>query len=106
MLEAQQRELLRRLTLNDEQALRDVMTGRTPGSDALLDDKNRALVKLAALVALDSETASLQVGVDVAHAAGAADEEIIETVLVIAPIVGTTRISSANPRLAAVLRRE
>ncbi|MGH8952167.1 MAG: carboxymuconolactone decarboxylase family protein [Acidimicrobiia bacterium] len=106
MLEAQQRDLLRRLTLNDEKALRDVITGRIYGSDTLLDDKNRALVKVAALVALDSETASLQAGVDVAHAAGAADEEIIETVLVIAPIVGTTRIGSANPRLAAVLRRE
>ena len=106
MLEAQQRELLRRLTLNDETAVKDVMTERIPGSNSLLDAKNRALVKLAALVALDSETASLQAGVDVAHAAGAADEEIVETVLVIAPIVGTTRISSANPRLAALLRRE
>ena len=106
MLKAHQRELLRRLTLNDETALRDVMTGRIPGSDTLLDDKNQALVRLAALVALDSDTASLQSGVDVAHAAGAADEEIIETVLVIAPIVGTARISSAHPRLAAVLRRE
>ncbi len=81
------------------------MTGRIPGPDVLLDDKNRALVKLAALVALDSKTKSLRSGVDVARAAGAADEEIIETVLAIAPIVGTTRISSAHPRLASVLGR-
>lgn len=81
------------------------MTGRIPGLDVLLDHKNRALVKLAALVALDSQTSSLQSGVDVAHAAGAGDEEIIEAVLTIAPIVGMTRIGSANPRLAAVLGR-
>ena len=82
------------------------MSGRDPGPDTLLDDKTRALVKLAALVALDSRTATLRAGVDLAHATGAEDEEIIETALVIANIVGTTRIGAARPRLATVLLRE
>ncbi len=80
------------------------MTGRIPGPDTLLDDKNRLLVNLAALVALDSRTRSLETGIDVARAAGAGDEEIVETVLTIAPIVGTTRIGSVHPRLSALLR--
>jgi alkylhydroperoxidase/carboxymuconolactone decarboxylase family protein YurZ len=57
-------------------------------------------------VALDSETQSLAAAIDAAHAAGAGDEEILETVLVIAPIVGTTRASSALPRLEEALQRD
>jgi alkylhydroperoxidase/carboxymuconolactone decarboxylase family protein YurZ len=94
------------LALNDEATVMDVMTGRIPGPDVLLDDKSRALVKVAALVALDSRTASLGAGVDVARSAGVGDEEVVETVLAIAPIIGTTRIASAHPRLRSVLRRK
>lgn len=97
------RELLRRLTLNDESALALVLGGRDPAVDSLIDNRTRTLVRLAGLVALDSETASLQAAVDRARAAGVSNEEIVETVLMVAPIVGATRIGSVAPRLALAL---
>jgi len=103
ILSFEHRELVRRLTLNDEGALSDVMSGQNQGSKPLLDDRTRALVRFAGLVALDSETASLQAARDAAWAAGAGDEEIVDTVMAVAPIVGTTRVASIVPRLITIL---
>jgi 4-carboxymuconolactone decarboxylase len=102
-LGTEHRELIRRLTLNDEQALSDVMSGRNPDAVTLLDERARALVRLAGLVALDSESASLQAARDAAWAAGVEDEEIVDAVVAVAPIVGTARIASIVPRLATIL---
>ena len=102
-LGTEHRELLRRLTLNDEETLRQVVSGRKVGKHRLIDDRTRALVKLAGLVALDAEIASLQVARDEVWAAGAGDEEILDTVIAVAPIVGTTRVASTIPRLAITL---
>jgi len=102
-LRTEHRELIRRLTLNDERALRNVMSGQDSDAVTLLDERTRALVRLAGLVALDSESTSLQAVRDAAWAAGAADEEIVDTVLAVAPIVGTTRIASVVPRLSTIL---
>jgi alkylhydroperoxidase/carboxymuconolactone decarboxylase family protein YurZ len=102
-LNTKQRELLRRLTLNDETALSVVMSGKTPGWKTLLDDQTRALVRLAGLVALECENATFQVAWDTAWAAGVSDEEILETIIAVAPLVGTTRIASALSRVEAAL---
>ena len=104
-LGSEHRELLRRLTLNDEKTLRQVISGRNVGRQ-LLDDQTRALVKLAGLVALEAGIASLQVARDEVWATGAGDEEIVDTVLAVAPIVGTRRVASTAPRLAIALERD
>lgn len=98
------RKLLRRLTLNDERALKGVLSGRKQGKETLLDDRTRALVRVAGLVALDAEGASFQVARDEVLATGAGDEEIVDTVVSVAPIVGMTRTASIVPRLATVLK--
>lgn len=105
-MKSEHRELLRRLTLSDEVALTDVMAGRLPGSRILLEDRTRSLVRLAGLVALDAKTSSLQASIETALAAGASDEEVVEVVLVVAPIVGSSRISSVLPRLRRALQRD
>lgn len=105
ILGPEHRELLRRLTLNDERMLRQVISGREAGR-GLLDARTRALVRLAGLVALEAEIASLQVARDEVWASGAGDEEIVDTVLLVAPIIGTTRVASIIPRLALALDRE
>lgn len=97
------RELLRRLTLNDEKALSDLVSGRNLVDEPLLDGRTSGLVRIAGLTALDAEVESLQAARDAALAAGASDEEIIASVLAIAPIVGTARIASAAPRLAIAM---
>ncbi|MFZ0013974.1 MAG: hypothetical protein WAL25_07650 [Acidimicrobiia bacterium] len=102
-LTTEHRELLRRLTLNDEGSLRMVMSGGNADNPRLLDDRTRALVKLAGLVALDAEIASLQVARDEVWASGARDEEILYAVMTVAPIVGTARIATTIPRLSIAL---
>jgi len=98
-----QRELLRRLALNDEKALRDVISGSDPRPSEFLDDKTRALVRLAGVITIGPEETSLRAAVDLARGAGAHDEEILGTVISIAPMVGATCISSALPLLFAVM---
>lgn len=98
-----QRELLRKLTLNDEKTLRLAVSGRKIGTRDLLDDRTRALVKFAGLVALDAQIASLQVARDEVWKTGAGDEAIIDTVMAVAHVVGATRIAAAVPRLVITL---
>lgn len=97
------RELLRRLTLNDERALSDLVSGGDLIDEPLLDGWTRGLVRIAALAALDAQLESLQAARDAALAAGASDEEILASVVAVAPIVGTARIASVAPRLAVAM---
>lgn len=103
ILRTEHRELLRRLTLNDEQALNEVLTDRGSGRQELLDDRSRALVKFAGLITLSAEIASLQVARDAAWAAGVRDVELVDTVVAVAPIVGTIKMASIIPRLAIAM---
>jgi len=105
-LAQEHRELLRRLTLSEEKTLLQVVSGRKVGKQTLLDPRTRALVKLAGLVALEAEIASLQVARDEIWATGAGDEEIVDTVLAVAPIVGASRVASTVPRLMIALERD
>lgn len=100
------RELLRRLTLNDEKTLRQVVSGRKAGRPRLLDDRTNTLVKLAGLVALNAEITSIQVAREEALESGAGDEQIVATYLTVVPIVGTARIDSALSRLTIALANE
>ena len=95
-------ELLRRLALNDDRALNEVVSGRVVQTP-LLDEKTAALVRLAALLAMESSSSSQHSAVDAALAAGAEDDEIVEVLLSVAPILGTARINAAAPHLAAAL---
>lgn len=104
-LDSELRRLLRLVTLNDEAALSDVMSGRVPGGPSL-DQKTKSLVIVAGLIALDATTASLHAAVDNAFAAGASDEEILEVVLAVAPVVGSSRISAMLPRIQVALDRD
>jgi 4-carboxymuconolactone decarboxylase len=98
-------ELLRRLALNDEHAVRRAVSG-SPGElgccDAL-DPKSAALVRLGALLSVGAATASCRVTVDVARANGASDEEIVAVLVAVAPVVGSARLVAAAPRLALAI---
>jgi alkylhydroperoxidase/carboxymuconolactone decarboxylase family protein YurZ len=102
MVNPEQQELLRRLTLNDEETVALVMNGRLPVRP-LLDHKTTALARLASLAAQEAETASYQSVVDMARAAGADDREIVETVLVVASLIGTARVEASRGPLGDAL---
>ncbi len=102
--ERQREDLLRRLALNDESTVETVL-----GADVAdlggsgLGARTAALLRLAALVATDSPSASYQWGVGVALAAGASEDEIVDLLLVLAPIVGVARVTAAAPELGVAL---
>ncbi len=94
-------DLLRRLALNDDAAVCGALGAVTIGG--ALDPRTLALVRLAALVAVDAAAASFCWAVDEALAAGATNGEVVATLLAVAPTVGLARLVSAAPRLALAL---
>src|SRR3954452_16177633 len=92
-------ELLRRLALNDEAAVRSAIGADTDGLDA----KTGALVRLAALLAIGAGTASCRSAVGRAYAAGATDEELVGVLVAVAPAVGAARLVAAAPCLALAI---
>lgn len=102
----QTEELLRRLALNDENAVRRVLqsgpvSGR--GSAIRLDLKTHALVRLGSLLSIGAGTDSCRLAVDLAHTSGATDEEIVGVLVAVGPAVGSARLVGAAPTLALAI---
>jgi hypothetical protein len=95
-------DLLRRLAIHDEDALDRVLRSSVP-ADLALSAATIALVRLAALVALHPTPESFHWSVTVALAAGATDDDIIDSLVAVAPIVGLARIGWVAPQLADAL---
>jgi alkylhydroperoxidase/carboxymuconolactone decarboxylase family protein YurZ len=68
-----------------------------------LDDRSYALVKLAALIALDAPPASYIWQVGNAIAEGCTAEDIVGVMIAVAPQVGGPRIVSAAPEIMVAL---
>jgi alkylhydroperoxidase/carboxymuconolactone decarboxylase family protein YurZ len=105
MLMAAHEEQLRRLALHDEDAFESVLAmslhGDVGGDEACrLSAKTQALVRLAALLALGAAPVSYQWTVGAALDAGATAEEIIGTMIAVAPISGIARVVQATPDVA------
>ena len=98
------KENLRRLALNDERFVAAVLgMGHNTVDVSQLDQKTHALVRLAAALAMDAAFSSYQTSVELALAAGATLDEIVGTLIAVAPTVGLTRTVSAAPELALAL---
>ncbi len=98
------REVLRRLSLNDERFVADALAGRVDRVEPagmVLDPRTRRLVDLAALIGIEAGEAPISVAVEKALAAGARVEEVVEVLLSVAPSVGSARIVAVAPRIAA-----
>ncbi len=104
---AEYEETLRRLALDDESFVESVLgMGRDTVEVSRLDPKTHALVRLAASLAIDAAPSSYQSNAERALAAGADIDEIVGTLIAVAPTVGLTRVISARLNCAgARLRR-
>jgi len=97
-------ELLRRLALNDQGAAEETLGAILANPDeSVVDAKSHALVRVAALIAGESALPSYLWAVESALAAGASEDEIVDVLASIAPIVGSARLTSAAPHLALAL---
>jgi 4-carboxymuconolactone decarboxylase len=95
---------LRSLTMNDEAAVESVLGIDLENAQATgLDRKTYALVRLGALLALDSAPPSYQWITEEALAAGATVDEIVGTLIAVAPSIGVARAVSAAPELALAI---
>jgi 4-carboxymuconolactone decarboxylase len=74
--------------------------GETTSGASGLDDKTIALVRLSALVALDAAPSSYRRMTDMAFGAGATVDDVVATLVAVAPTVGLARLVTATPRLA------
>ena len=94
-------EILRRLTLGDVTCLEAVAAERgTRPRGASLDHIGEALVKLGALMATDGSDLTWQLTVRTALDAGLTPDEIVDALVVLAPVIGRTRVVDDAPRLA------
>ena len=105
--EPQSARLFRRLALSDEGALGAIVPNEnTDLADCELSDKTRALVRLAALIAIEAASPSYQWAVILGRAAGVSDDEVAGVVISVAPIVGMARVASAASALGSALGYE
>jgi alkylhydroperoxidase/carboxymuconolactone decarboxylase family protein YurZ len=97
-------EKLLRLLLHDERFIEAVMgTDRDNLETSELDPRTHAIIRLAALLALDAPSVVYQWNVDRAYEAGVTCDEIVGCLIAAAPVVGLPRVIAAAPDLAAMI---
>ena len=97
-------EGLRRLVLHDERCIQSMLgihlsDNQAPG----LDPKTQALVRLGGLVAMGAAPTSYQWAAEAALDAGASAEEVVGTLIAVAPISGLARVISATSEVALAI---
>ncbi len=99
---------LRRLSMGDRRYVVEVLGGGGAAAvDGLgsvnLDPRTVALVRVAALVAVDGPGTEFDAAVAVALAAGAMPEDIVDTLIAAGPTIGSAHLVSVAPKLAMAL---
>jgi alkylhydroperoxidase/carboxymuconolactone decarboxylase family protein YurZ len=98
------RETLRSLAISDEAFVESVLgMGHDTVEVSQLDPKTHALVRLGAAYAIDAAPSSYQSTIELALAAGASVDEIVGSLIAVAPTIGLARVVSAAPELALAL---
>jgi alkylhydroperoxidase/carboxymuconolactone decarboxylase family protein YurZ len=98
------RELLTKLTLGDPDLLAAGLEVRAEWKERSgLDARSYALVKLAAIMALDAPPASYLWQVANALDAGATPEDLLGVLIAIAPQIGGPKLVAAAPELMVAL---
>jgi alkylhydroperoxidase/carboxymuconolactone decarboxylase family protein YurZ len=101
------KEALSALSLGDHGLLGEAMNMREQlRAESSLDPKSFALVKIAALVALDAAPASYLLQVQLALDAGASPREILGVLTAVAPQTGMARVVAAAPEIMIALGLE
>jgi 4-carboxymuconolactone decarboxylase len=68
-----------------------------------LDPRTCALIRIAVLLSVDSDEQTVRWAVDEGIAAGVEDTELVETFMILAPVLGTGRLTSAITKLLSGL---
>ena len=97
-------ETLRRLSVRDD-AYVDALLADVQANEAAsrLDGKTHALVRVAALVAVDAAPPSYMEAISSAQRWRASREEIVGCLIAVLPTVGIARVVSAAPKVGLAL---
>jgi 4-carboxymuconolactone decarboxylase len=95
---------LRRLALRDDRFI-DALLSEEHANVTLagIDPQAHALLRIAALIAVDAAPPSYMSAVEAGLHAGASRDEMVGTLIAVIPIVGVARVVSAAPNLALAL---
>jgi 4-carboxymuconolactone decarboxylase len=95
---------LRRLAVRDDRFI-DALLSEERANATLsgIDSRSHALLRIAALIAVDAAPPSFMGAVEAGLEAGASYDEIVGTLIAVMPIVGVARVVSAAPNLALAL---
>jgi 4-carboxymuconolactone decarboxylase len=96
-------EVLRRLTIGDPAFCRAVMTADLDEPPRTLDARSAALLRLGGLITTGSPGPMWQQRVGEAVEAGMTFDEIVGSLIVLAPSVGLERVVAVAPSLAGAL---
>jgi 4-carboxymuconolactone decarboxylase len=95
---------LAKLAIADDAFYETLLAREESGlSESHLDEKTHALVRLGALLALDSSAPGYMWTVENARRHGASGEEIVGCLIAALPAVGVARIVEAAPKLSLAL---
>jgi 4-carboxymuconolactone decarboxylase len=95
---------LRRLALRDDRYIESLLAeGSASATEAGIDPRAHALVRVGALIAVDASPPSYMSAAEAALRAGATYEELVGTLIVVMPVVGVPRVVSAAPNLALAI---
>lgn len=98
---ADREEILRRLTLGDVACLDSLIEERRLADGApALDFVGEALVKLGALIVTDGSEVTWHHTVAAALDAGLTADQVVDALVVLAPVIGGTRVVAVAPKLA------
>ena len=102
--DADYREVLRRLVVNDERYLAELIAGsRRPGEIWGLDAELRSLARIGALTAQNGPAQAFRWEIGDALDAGVSPEQIVGLLVALAPLVGTSRVAEVAPKVALAL---
>ena len=97
-------EKLLRMTLHDQAFMEAVLGTEADNLEASgLDPRTHAVVRLAALLAIDPRACPYQWNVEEALAAGVTREEIVGCLITAARLIGVPRAVAAAPDVAAMI---
>ncbi len=95
---------LRKLALRDDRYIDALLSEECANATlAGIDRRSHALLRIAALIAVDAAPPSFMSAVEAGLDAGATYDEIVGTLIAVIPIVGVARVVSAAPNLALAL---
>ena len=96
-------ETLRKLAIRDDRLVDAILAGGRESEASSLDTRTMALVRIAALIAIDAGPPSYMNPIESALEAGATADEIVDTLEAVMPAIGVARVVSAAPKLGLAL---